>query len=123
MLREIKNVKQNPGEYRRWFSDDYFDLIVWYAEDKKTITGFQLCYDKPGKERAFTWKSPDSYLHTAVDAGEEPLSAKMSPILVADGSFDMLDVLQRFNKAGKALEPVIFNIVIEKIKTCPANLM
>ena len=36
---------------RRWIADEYFDLIVWY-EDDQTIHGFQLCYDKPGRERA-----------------------------------------------------------------------
>ena len=35
------------GDYdRRWLSDDYFDLIVWYTSTN-TVHGFQLCYDKP----------------------------------------------------------------------------
>jgi len=33
MLCEIKNVKQYDGEpQRRWFVDDYFDLIVWLSK-------------------------------------------------------------------------------------------
>ena len=35
---------------RRWFMDSYFDLIVWY-DDRGNATGFQLCYDKPGRFR------------------------------------------------------------------------
>jgi len=31
---------------RRWISDDYFDLIVWY-DRKDMVHGFQLCYGKP----------------------------------------------------------------------------
>ena len=38
---------------RRWISDDYFDFIVWYETDVQ-IYGFQLCYDKSGRERALT---------------------------------------------------------------------
>ncbi len=57
MLEEVESVKQQPGEnFCRWFSDEYFDLYVW-TDPSGTITGFQLCYDKPGKERAFTWFS------------------------------------------------------------------
>lgn len=71
MLREIYNPKQYSGEgFRRWFTDDYFDLIVWYKNDRKTIDGFQLCYDKEHKERALTWRSSGSYVHTGVDDGE-----------------------------------------------------
>ncbi len=46
MLRELKQVRQHKGEpRRRWFNDDYFDLIVWFSE-KDSISGFQLCCDK-----------------------------------------------------------------------------
>jgi len=55
MLTEIRNARQVEGEgFRRWFTDDYFDLIVWYG-DQNAMIGFQLCYDKQGKERALTW--------------------------------------------------------------------
>jgi hypothetical protein len=46
--------KRVHGDYdRRWLSDDFFDLIIWYRPDD-TIYGFQLCYDKPYWERALT---------------------------------------------------------------------
>jgi hypothetical protein len=54
---------------RRWIADEYFDLIVWY-EDDQTIHGFQLCYDKPGRERALTWTRAGGFQHTAIDSGE-----------------------------------------------------
>ena len=51
------------GDYdRRWLSDDFFDLIVWYRPDD-TIHGFQLCYDKPYWERALTWLPTEAF-HT-----------------------------------------------------------
>lgn len=49
MLVELKDVRQIPNDgFRRWFTDEDFDLIVWYEDDK--ITGFQLCYDKKEME-------------------------------------------------------------------------
>ena len=29
MLKEVKNLRQTAQSQRRWFNDDYFDLIVW----------------------------------------------------------------------------------------------
>jgi len=35
MLSEIEHTRQIPNEgYRRWFTDESFDLIVWYMNDK-----------------------------------------------------------------------------------------
>jgi len=43
MLEESEYVRQVKGEpKRRWFSDDYFDLIVWVdcAMTRRAIHGF-----------------------------------------------------------------------------------
>ncbi len=38
MLIEVKEVRQIEDEgLRRWFTDSYFDLILWYEEDGKKI--------------------------------------------------------------------------------------
>ena len=43
-----------PGKSsRKWFSDDYFDLIVW-IDLNGAVSGFQLRYDKYKKERTLT---------------------------------------------------------------------
>lgn len=80
---------------RRWISDEYFDLIVWY-ESEDQIHGFQLCYDKPGRERALTWKRDRGFLHTAVDSGESKPTANRTPMLVADGVFPVEQVRSEF---------------------------
>jgi len=42
MLRELSHVRQAFEEpRRRWFADDYFDLIVWVGNRSEYI-GFQL---------------------------------------------------------------------------------
>jgi hypothetical protein len=82
MLREVRKVRQIKGESRRrWFDDDYFDLIVWFGEEDE-IVGFQLCYDRRGEQKAFTWQQEFGYMHHRVDQGEDkPGKLKATPIL------------------------------------------
>lgn len=116
MLKELHHVKQHPGEpIRRWFQDEYFDLIVWFTEDGKA-DGFQLCYDKKGKERSFTWKSSGTYCHDRIDDGESrPFRHKSAPIVVQDGLFDATDIGNRFLKASEQLPPELSSLVREAI--------
>ena len=51
MLRENRNVRQEPGHRRRWFEDDGLELIVW-LDGADEVEGFQLC--RAG--RALTWR-------------------------------------------------------------------
>ena len=83
MLSEIKKTRQEEGEpYRRWFTDEDHDLIVWYDAEGK-ILGFQLCYELGPNERALTWIRGKGYAHNRVDDGETGFFMhKMSPILV-----------------------------------------
>ena len=55
-LIENKNVRQREEEgYRRWFLNDFFDVIIWYDKPKGSMKGFQVCYSKNRNEKAFTW--------------------------------------------------------------------
>ena len=116
MLTESKQIRQIKGEpKRRWFSDDFFDLIVWYSKEN-FILGFQLCYDMAGNQRALTWKRPDAYFHQRIDDGESrPGKHKSTPILVPDGRFDRKVIAAKFQKESITIEPeiskFIFNIL------------
>ncbi len=117
MLTEFNNVKQIPGEgLRRWFSDSFFELIVWYEDDNEEIFGFQLCYDSRVVERALTWKKNNGYIHNQIDDGESTfLSPKKSPILKRDGLFDKDAVAGKFEEASGAIDDSVASFVIEKI--------
>src|SRR5919197_6045866 len=105
MLAELNHARQAAGErYRRWFMDDYFDLIVWYDPDDE-IYGFQLCYDKPGRERVITWKKDAGFSHEAVDDGEgRPGKYKMSPIIRRDGRGDGVKIARDFTRRSRSLD-------------------
>lgn len=114
MLYEIGEVRQVEGEgLRRWFTDDFFDLIVWFDE-KNVIHGFQLCYDKTGYERSLTWKR-SSYEHNKIDEGENQGSQKRSPILVADGEFEKRRIAYKFWNESKNIDKKIVEFVYKKI--------
>lgn len=115
MLAETPNVRQVPGEpRRRWFSDEEFDLIVWYGDDD-AITGFQLLYRVGCEERALTWTEEGGHDHKLVDTGDELPGEHRSPILVPDGVLDKTYLLERFLAAATDLETAVTTFVVRRI--------
>jgi len=45
MLKDSFSTKHPASNTQKWFSVDYFDLIVWTYRDG-ALSGFQLCNDK-----------------------------------------------------------------------------
>jgi hypothetical protein len=120
MLNEIANPRQVPGEGpRRWFTDSYFDLILWYEGDSSSIAGFQLCYDKEREERALTWRRGEGFDHKRVDDGEVSGRMKMTPVLVPDGAFDFTSVAERFRRESETIDPEIRDFVYAKVMGYP----
>ena len=64
MLREIRGVDQKtPGLVKRWFQDDYFDLVAWH-DPRGTILRFQLCYARESRgERVLEWRRGLGFQH------------------------------------------------------------
>ena len=64
MLREIRGVDQKtPGLVKRWFQDDYFDLVAWH-DPRGTILRFQLCYARESHgERVLEWRRGLGFQH------------------------------------------------------------
>ena len=119
MLTEIENTRQVEGEERRrWFRDKDSDLIVWY-DRWDTMIGFQLCYDKAIRERVLTWNAPNRYFHNAIDDGEVAGKAKMTPILVMDGVFDVDRVAGDFQERSGNLPARLSEMVLSKIRDYP----
>lgn len=120
MLREITPVKQDAGEYfRRLFSDEFFDLFVWY--DAGQIIGFQLCYDKQQRECALTYLEDKGYSHARVDSGEDSVYDMRSPVLTKQGGFPSDRVGQQFIARSEELEPSIRLYVTGKLEACDVH--
>lgn len=115
MLKEAP-AKQVEGEpRRRWFTDEYFDLIVWYAEDG-SLHGFQLCYDRAHSEHALTWTRTAGWSHNRVDPGEENALKNLTPVLLADGEFPAGEVIRRFEESCSEIDEEIRDLVVEKAR-------
>ncbi|OGW39309.1 MAG: hypothetical protein A2010_02210 [Nitrospirae bacterium GWD2_57_9] len=115
MLKELLSGKYRDKEDRRWFSDDYFDLIVWIGQNF-VIKGFQLCYDKRGKERAITWLRDKGLSHEKIDDGEASPEKNRSPILLPDGQCPVQEVLERFEANSADIDTAVRSFVLSKIE-------
>ncbi len=117
MTRELSDVRQVRGEpRRRWFADDYFDLILWVG-DRGAIVGFQLCYDKSGDEHALTWHINTGFSHQRVDDGEMKRPYKATPILVTDGFFDAAAISRLLKEHSHTMDEKIARFVLDKISS------
>jgi hypothetical protein len=120
MLQEVNQVGQARGEpFRRWFTDNAFDLIVWHGANHR-ITGFQLCYREGREQKALTWQQKSGFTHHRVDDGEgRVFRPKMTPILVPDGEFKRDRVIALFESESAAIDPEIARLVIRTLGTYP----
>lgn len=110
-------MQQFKGEpRRRWFSDEYFDLIVWY-DGSDAILGFQLCYDLGRDEHTLTWRSGRGAVHQRVDGGEtRPHGFKRAPLLVPEGRVDSARLAALFAEHSRDLDPELADFVCAQIK-------
>jgi hypothetical protein len=115
MLKEYPATQHKGEPKKRWFADDYFEIIIWLDNDS-AISGFQLCYDKKKNERALTWTKQNGFRHDWVDGGETSPTKNRSPILTEDGAFQVAPVLQQFILRSKNMEGPLRSFIIEKLK-------
>jgi len=115
MLKEWKKVRQEKHSFRRLFTDDNFDLYVWYpSQHDRRITGFQLVYNSDGCQKALTWQAELGFSHLKIDEGDRGLNR--SPILVMDGLFDYGSVVDALTYSMRSLDPDISELVIRKLE-------
>ncbi len=115
MLREIPNVRQEGGAgRRRWFESDGLDLVVW-QDAAGALTGFQICYDLGHGEHALTWRTDGSFVHDAVDEGDDSPFKNKTPILVSDGAVPWAELTKRFEACSGSLEPALREFIHERM--------
>jgi len=103
MLHELRNVRQEPGDYhRRWFADENIEIVVWY-DQAGAISGFQICYDPRSQPRALTWTLKRGFSHAAIDAGEDKPTSNRTPMLTPSGDCDAAKLRDSFLASGGGL--------------------
>jgi hypothetical protein len=121
MLEEFKKVRQRPGEgLRRFFSDGYFELMVWYGEGDVGITGFQLAYDVKKHERVITYKTDEDRVmrshHYNTGTAFELHGSEQSSILAGDAGPVDPTLVEHFLLAARHLEPAILDYVRTRLR-------
>ncbi len=103
MLHEVRNVRQEAGDYhRRWFVDESLEIVVWY-DPADAISGFQICYDPKGRPRALTWTAKRGFSHAAIDAGEDKPTANRAPMLTPSSDYDAAMLREAFPTSSAGL--------------------
>jgi hypothetical protein len=114
-MLQVAPIKAVEGDFpRKWMTDDYFDLYVWY-EENGSIHGLQLCYDKKDDPRALTWLQAGAMRHNRIDDGEESPEANRSPILTDACPFHLEPLRTEFLTRAANIESEIRALVVEKI--------
>jgi len=114
----LKKIELNADAARQWFSDDYFDLIVWY-DDRAAIAGFQLCYDIAGDEHSFTWNREGGASHNRIDTGESSPFKNMTPVLLPDGVVPYDTISQKFQERSGAIDQEVVALVLRVLSERP----
>lgn len=111
MLKEYKTVSQEKTGWRRLFSDENFDLYIWYDRPEGSITGLQLV-ELSGAEscHALTWEKGNQSFYAGV-MNEEPYPFNPSPVLVVNGVFQRDLILRRFRAVDSDLPDQIRQLV------------
>lgn len=117
MLREIRGIDQkSPGRLKRWFQDDYFDLIVW-LDDARDVEQFQLCYARDTRrERVLDWRRGRGFQHLKT---EQRLAEKPGRddawALQLDGVLPYVALKERFAMAAARLPDALRAFIDDKI--------
>ncbi len=114
-MYRILNVRQTPGDdFKVWFTDDYWDLFIW-VDRKKTVSAFQLSYDKSGSEKIIKWQRGGEVYAMTVSSGDENLSANRTPIMVRSTGFNKKQVVEKFLQDSKRVPRPIAGFIKSKL--------
>lgn len=118
MLKENKTVRQREKEgFRRWFVNNYFDIIIWYENKYSKLKGFQVCYSKNKHEKAFTWEPSFASSHYVSDSMfEKGMSSFATAILIGHAGKIPDIVINRLIKEQGELDNDILDFIVDKIK-------
>ncbi len=115
MLRELRNVRQIPGDrFRRWFTDENLEVVVWY-EESGTIYGFQLCYDPRSQPRALTWTPKHGFSHAEIDDGDDKPTSNRTPILRSNADYNAAQLREAFLTSADELPAPEKAFIVSKL--------
>jgi hypothetical protein len=113
MLRELDNVRQDPGaRRRRWFTGDEVELVVW-VEPEGSVSSFHLYLTTASEQRVVVWRRESGGLaYFEVDDGEgRAFSHKATPILRPSAFDGPEEFSAAFERECGELDPELADVV------------
>jgi hypothetical protein len=115
LLEEFIRVRQVTEQgFRRYFVNDYFQLWVWYENDKTTIKGFQLLWGKVDRKSAITWTTEGEFSHLRV-SDEHAGGNKWTPILDDEAGRIRPATIYIFIRYAAKIDQNLVKLVVGKI--------
>lgn len=116
VLVEIKNVRQEPGVgRRRWFECHGYELVVWYRTGGE-VQGFQVMYQREGRDYALTWREGEGFKHDWIDGGNDSPLKNLTPVLTPAGPIPWSLVGREFAAQGQSLEEELRRFVQQRLE-------
>lgn len=114
MLKEFKNVRQVENIDRKLYTDNYFDLYLWYKKDSDEFIGFQLIYCAGYNKMALTAEVGSVPFVNRVDSGDGELY-NPTDLLDGSGSFPKDELYREFYKRSSGIDKEISRVVLNVI--------
>lgn len=121
MLKEFSKVRQVENIHRKLYSDDLFDLYLWYNLAKNDFIGFQLVFSINGTRMALTaevGKTPNIHI---VETGDD-LFYDPSDVLDGVGFFPKKELYKEFSERSIAIDSSIRKDILKVIESYKLDL-
>jgi hypothetical protein len=99
--------------------NEYFDIIFWYNKKNGNLIGFQICYNKRGNEKAFTWElktKSHHFVNTDLSEGCSGRDTMMTAILKGDAGVIENEAVENLKKYAGELDTDLMNLILDKIQ-------
>lgn len=117
MLFEVKHLKQDSEQqHKRWFCDNYFDLLIWTDNLTKKFVKFELSFQKAYAERILSWSQENGF--KLKDVADEDLlwsNQQLSPVYKPEVPFCAKQLAETFRSACEMIDASISNFVYQRI--------
>lgn len=116
MLKEFKKLRQVEEISRRLFTDEYFDLYLWYKKNSEDFIGFQLVFSVNDNQMALT-AEVGKYPHIRkVDSGDDQFYDP-TDLLDGTGYFPQEELYEMFEKHSENLDEELRVNILKVIRT------
>lgn len=116
MLKEFKKLRQVESISRKLFTDEYFDLYLWYKKNSSDFIGFQLIFSVNDIQMALT-AEVGKYPHIRkVDSGDDQFYDP-TDLLDGAGYLPQEELYERFKAHSEILDKDIRENILKVIST------